>query len=57
MAARSERTYALYTNLFVRGFRDPVVNLELQQCHRGFAPFEYFSAVVAQELRAGTRRT
>jgi predicted nucleic acid-binding protein len=50
-----ERKYALDTNLFIRGFREPAANRELQQFHRVFAPFEYLSSVVIQELRAGAR--
>lgn len=52
---RAERKYALDTNCFIRGFRSPEGVRELQQFHSLFAPFEYLSAVVAQELRAGTR--
>jgi len=51
----AERRYVLDTNLFIRGFRDPGANLELQRFHYLFAPFEYLSVVVAQELRAGAR--
>jgi predicted nucleic acid-binding protein len=50
------RRYVLDTQLFIHAFRDPVANEALQSFHRAFAPFEYFSAVVAQELRAGIRR-
>ncbi len=32
-----------------------MANAELQRFHQLFAPFEYLSAVVAQELRAGAR--
>jgi predicted nucleic acid-binding protein len=53
--ASPERKYVLDTHLFIHGFRDPGANEALQQFHRAFAPFEYLSAVVAQELRAGTR--
>lgn len=52
---RPERKYALDTNLFIQGFRDENSNLDLQRFHALFAPFEYLSAVVAQELRSGTR--
>jgi len=45
----------LDTSLFIRAFRDPRANVELQRFHGAFAPFEYLSAVVVQELRAGTR--
>jgi predicted nucleic acid-binding protein len=51
----AERKYVLDTNLFIRAFREEAANAELQRFHRLFAPFEYLSAVVAQELRAGTR--
>jgi predicted nucleic acid-binding protein len=51
----AERKYVLDTNLFIRAFRDAAANAELQRFHQLFAPFEYLSAVVAQELRAGAR--
>jgi len=50
-----ERKFLLDTNLFIQGFRDPEANAGLQRFHQLFAPFEYLSAVVAQELRAGAR--
>jgi predicted nucleic acid-binding protein len=53
---RASRKYVLDTQLFINAFRDPVVNGELQQFHRAFSPFEHFSAIVAQELRAGVKR-
>jgi len=49
--------YVLDTNIFIEAFRDPAANAELQRFHLLFAPFEYMSAVVAQELIAGTHRT
>jgi predicted nucleic acid-binding protein len=52
---RTEAKYILDTNLFIEAFRDRSANLELQRFHEAFAPFEYLSAVVAQELRAGVR--
>ncbi|MGH7859702.1 MAG: type II toxin-antitoxin system VapC family toxin [Candidatus Binatia bacterium] len=55
MSAAAVRKYVLDTNLFIRGFRDPAANVELQRFHLLFAPFEYLSSVVAQELIAGTR--
>lgn len=55
MTAVSVRKYVLDTNLFVGGFRDPHANEELQRFHLLFAPFEYLSVVVAQELLAGAR--
>jgi predicted nucleic acid-binding protein len=48
--------YVLDTQLFIQAFRDPVANQALQEFHLARAPFEYLSAVVAQELRAGIRR-
>ena len=53
----SATQYALDTQLFIDAFRDPTANEALQQFHRAFAPFEYLSVVVAQELRAGVKRT
>jgi predicted nucleic acid-binding protein len=52
----STRKYVLDTPLFIDAFRDPAANEALQRFHRAFAPFEYLSVVVAQELRAGVRR-
>ena len=48
-----ERKYVLDSNLFIRAFRDRQAEWELQTFHSLFAPFEFLSAVVAQELRAG----
>ena len=50
-----DRKYVLDTQLFIRGFREPNANEALQQFHRSFAPFEYLSAIVAQELRSGVK--
>jgi predicted nucleic acid-binding protein len=50
-----ERKFLLDTNLFIQGFRDPRANTSLQRFHQVFAPFEYLSAIVAQELRAGAQ--
>ena len=47
--------YVLDTQFFIQGFREPRANDALQEFHRSFAPFEYLSAIVAQELRSGTR--
>ena len=49
--------YVIDTNVFIEAFRDPAANAELQRFHLLFAPFEYMSAVVAQELIAGTGTT
>ena len=54
---RGERKYALDTNLFIGGLRFPESKTQLQAFHSAFAPFEYLSAVVSQELRAGTKRS
>jgi predicted nucleic acid-binding protein len=53
---RKTRKYALDTQIFIDAFRDPIANDVLQRFHRAFAPFEYLSVVVAQELRAGVTR-
>lgn len=53
---KATRKYSLDTQLFINAFRDPSANDLLQRFHRAFAPFEYLSVVVAQELRAGVRR-
>lgn len=50
---RRNRKLVLDTQLFIRGFREPGANQALQEFHRSFAPFEYMSVVVAQELRSG----
>jgi predicted nucleic acid-binding protein len=50
------RKYTLDTNLFIRAFRDAEAQAALLRFHAAFAPFEYLSVVVAQELRAGTPR-
>lgn len=55
MSVAPVRKYVLDTNLFIRGFRDAKANEELQRFHLLFAPFEYLSVIVAQELLAGTR--
>jgi predicted nucleic acid-binding protein len=55
VTSRVERRYVLDSNLFIRASRDPDANAELQRFHQVFAPFEFLSAVVAQELRAGAR--
>lgn len=53
---RASRKYVLDTQLFIKAFRDRSANDALQDFHRVFAPFEYFSVIVGQELRAGIRR-
>jgi predicted nucleic acid-binding protein len=51
-----ERRFVLDTSLFIRAFRDSEANAALARFHAAFAPFEFLSVVVAQELRAGVRR-
>jgi predicted nucleic acid-binding protein len=53
---RPPRKYVLDTQLFIQAFRDRNANEALQEFHRAFAPFEYLSVIVAQELRAGIKR-
>jgi predicted nucleic acid-binding protein len=53
---RGNRKYVLDTQLFINAFRDPAANDALKRFHRAFAPFEHFSVIVAQELRAGVKR-
>ncbi len=50
---RAPRKYVLDTQIFIQAFREPDANQALQDFHRVFAPFEYFSVIVGQELRAG----
>ncbi len=50
------RKYVLDTHVFVQAFRDATANAALQRFHQIYAPFEYLSTVVAQELRSGIRR-
>ncbi len=52
---RRERKYALDTNLFVQSFRMIEAKEALERFHRVFGPFEYLSAIVVQELRAGVQ--
>jgi len=51
------RKFVVDTQLFIHAFRGVAAKDALKQFHRRFAPFEYLSVVVAQELRAGTART
>ena len=53
---RPSPKYVLDTQLFIQAFRDREANEALEEFHRVFAPFEYFSVIVAQELRAGIQR-
>jgi predicted nucleic acid-binding protein len=49
------RRFVLDSNIFIRAARDRSFSEELERFHAAFAPFEAFSAVVVQELRAGVR--
>lgn len=49
----ASRKYTLDSNVLIHAFRDRARNVELQRFRTAFAPFEYLSAVVVQELRAG----
>jgi predicted nucleic acid-binding protein len=54
---RAARKYVLDTQVFINAFRDRAANEALQRFHGAFAPFEHLSVVVAQELRAGIKRS
>ena len=56
MTRRPSLKYVLDTQLFIHGFRNRAANEALQQFHRVFAPVEYLSVIVAQELRSGIQR-
>lgn len=47
--------FILDTNLFIDSLRNRDARAGLKRFHYGFAPFEYLSVIVAQELRAGIR--
>lgn len=51
----SPRKFALDSNVFIDAFRSASRNDELTRFRTAFAPFEYMSAVVAQELRSGAQ--
>lgn len=52
---RGAQNYLLDTNLVIEGLRNRDAQAKLVQFHNLFAPFEYLSAVVVQELKAGAR--
>ena len=54
---RVARKYVLDTQIFIEAFRDPAANEALARFHHAYAPFEYLSVIVAQELRAGVRHS
>src|SRR5688572_10610919 len=51
----ARQKYVLDTNVVIAGLRDRDAQAKLIQFHTLFAPFEYLSAIVVQEMRAGTR--
>ena len=55
MRGRRAAKYVVDTQLFIHAFHDRAAKEALENFHRGFAPFEYLSVIVAQELRAGVR--
>lgn len=56
MNGRRTPKYVVDTQLFIHAFHDRAAGEALEHFHYGFAPFEYLSVVVAQELRAGVRK-
>lgn len=49
--------YVVDTQLFIDALRDETALERFKQFRAAFAPFEYLSVIVAQELRAGIRTT
>jgi predicted nucleic acid-binding protein len=52
---RAERRYTVDTNLYIDALRTEAGKAALNTFHSAYAPFEYLSAIVVQELRAGVR--
>ena len=52
---RRSAKYIVDTQLFIGAFRDQRSKDALKGFHFAFAPFEYLSVIVAQELRAGVK--
>lgn len=52
-AVNGERRYAVDTSLYIDALRTEAGKAALNAFHVAYAPFEYLSAVVAHELRAG----
>jgi predicted nucleic acid-binding protein len=50
-----ERRYAVDTSLYIDALRTEAGSAALNAFHVAYAPFEYLSAVVVHELRAGVR--
>jgi predicted nucleic acid-binding protein len=55
VSRRFARKYVVDTQLFINAFRETASMEALVRFHEDFAPFEYLSVIVAQELRAGVR--
>lgn len=53
--SRSAQKFTLDSNIYVDAFRDASAKIALERFHAAFAPFEYLSAIVVEELRAGVR--
>jgi predicted nucleic acid-binding protein len=56
VSRRRPPKYVVDTQLFINAFRRPDAAEALERFHYGYAPFEYLSVIVAQELRAGVRQ-
>jgi len=56
VSGRRAPKYVVDTQLFISAFHDHAAREALENFHHGFAPFEYLSVVVAQELLAGVSR-
>ena len=50
-----ERRYTVDTSLYIDALRTEAGKAALNAFHTAYAPFEYLSAVVVHELRAGAR--
>ena len=55
MRRRPPKKYVLDTHIYINAFRNEADRDALLRFHEGYSPFEQFSVIVAQELRAGIR--
>lgn len=55
MRRRPPQKYVLDTHIYINAFRNAEASDALLRFHEGYSPFEHFSVIVAQELRAGIR--
>lgn len=53
--SRWARKFTLDSNLYIDAFRNADAKTALSRFHAAFTPFEYLSAIVVEELRAGAR--